>query len=379
MLHFLSMGKILQAFGLESKPLLEAQSAPQVLGEYSPYAMPFQYSYVSRNEAISVPALMRCRNLLAGTIGAIPLELYKKSTNEELGSPAWLEQPSYSQPRSVTIAWTVDSLLFYGQAFWKVVEIYSEDGRPSRFEWIANNRVTATLDSTNTFVKSYAVDGVTLPMDGLGSLVTFQSLNDGILNTGVSTIRAAIDVQKAAAIAASTPMATGYIKNTGADLDPKEVSGLLAAWKNARNNRSTAYLTSTLEYNPVSFSPKDMMYSEAIFNLATECARLCNVPAYYVSADSNNSMTYANVQDERKQFLTLSLQPFITAIEDRLSMDDITARGNVVKFDIDHNFLRTDPMEELAVIEKLLSLNLITTEQAMEMTDLTPNGSQGME
>jgi len=372
------MGRILQTFGLEPKPQLQAQSAPQVLGEYSPYAMPFQFAYVGRTEAISVPALMRCRNLLAGTIGAIPLELYKKSSNEELGSPAWLEQPSYSQPRSVTIAWTVDSLLFYGQAFWKVVEVYQEDGRPSRFEWIANSRVTATLDKDNVFVKSYAVDGITLPMDGLGSLVTFQSLSDGILNTGTSTIRAAIDVQKAATIAAATPMATGYIKNTGADLDPKEVSGLLAAWKTARNNRSTAYLTSTLEYNPVSFSPKDMMYGEAIFNLATEIARLCNVPAYYVSADQNNSMTYANVQDERKQFLTLSLQPFISAIEDRLSMDDITARGNVVKFDIDKNFLRTDPLQELAVIEKLLSLNLITQEQAMGMTDLTPNGNQGM-
>jgi HK97 family phage portal protein len=373
------MGRILQTFGLQTKPILEAQSAPQVLGEYSPYAMPFQYAYVSRTEAISVPALQRCRNLLCGTIGAIPLELYRKSTNEELGSPLWMEQPSYSQPRSVTIAWTVDSLLFYGQAFWKVVEVYNEDGRPSRFEWIANQRVTATLDSTNTFVRSYAVDGITLPMDGLGSLITFQSLGDGILNSGVQTIRAAIDVQKAAAIAAGTPMATGYIKNNGADLDPKEVQGLLNAWKNARNNRSTAYLTSTLEYTPVSYSPKEMMYSEAIFNLATEVARLCNVPAYYVSADQNNSMTYANVQDERKQFLTLSLQPFITAIEDRLSMDDITARGHVVKFDIDKNFLRTDPMQELAVIEKLLSLGLITTEQAMEMTDLSPNGSNGME
>ena len=375
----MSMGRILQTFGLQSKPLLEAQSAPQVLGEYSPYAMPFQYAFVSREDALSVPALMRCRNLLAGTIGAIPMELYKKSTNEELGSPAWLEQPSYSQPRSVTIAYTVESLLLYSQAFWKVVEIYSEDGRPSRFEWIANNRVTATLDSTNTFVKSYAVDGMTLPMDGLGSLVTFQSLLPGILTTGIQTIRAAIDVQKAAAVSASQPMPTGIIRNNGADLDPKEVSGLLAAFKSARNNRSTAYLTSTLEYVPVQFSPKDMMYGEAIQNLATEIARLCNVPAIYVSADQNSSYTYNNVQDERKQFLQLSLQPFIIAIEDRLSMDDITARGNVVKFDIDKNFLRTDPMQELAVIEKLLSLNLITQEQAMEMTDLTPNGSQGME
>jgi len=374
-----SMGILSRLTGATSSPTIEAQAAPQVLGEYSPYAMPFQFAYVGRTEAMGVPALARCRNLLAGTIGTIPLELYKKSTGEELGKPLWLDQPSYSQPRSVTIAYTVDSLLFYGQAFWQVVETYQEDGRPSRFEWVANSRVTATLDRDNVYVKSYAVDGTTVPMDGLGSLITFQSLSDGILNTGTSTIRAALDVQKAAAIAAGTPMATGYLKNTGADLPPAEVQGLLAAWKNSRNNRSTAYLTSTLSYESVGFSPKDMMYNEAIQNLATEIARLCNVPPYYVSADQNTTMTYANVQDERKQFLTLSLQPFVSAIEDRLSMDDITARGNIVKFDIDKNYLRTDPIVELQIIRELLDLQLITQDQAMEMTDLTPNGSGEMQ
>lgn len=369
------MGIFSRLTGTATKSNVEAQYAPQVLGEYSPYAMPFQYAYVGRTEALSVPALARCRNLLAGTIGTIPMCLFKKSTGEELGKPLWLEQPSYNQPRSVTIAYTVDSLLFYGQAFWQVVETYAEDGRPSRFEWVANSRVTATLDSQNIFVKSYAVDGTTVPMDGLGSLITFQSLNDGILNTGVSTIRAAIDIHRAAAIAAGTPMATGYLKNSGADLPPAEVQGLLAAWKQARQNRSTAYLTSTLEYQTVGFSPKEMMYNEAIQNQATEIARLCNIPPYYVSADQNTTMTYANVQDERRQFLTLSLQPFVSAIEDRLSMDDITARGNEVKFDIDKNYLRTDPLVELQIIRELLDMQLITLDQAMEMTDLTPNGN----
>jgi HK97 family phage portal protein len=372
------MGILSRLTGATPKANVEAQYAPQVLGEYSPFAMPFQFAYVGRTEALGVPALARCRNLLSGTIGTIPLELYKKSTGEELGKPLWLDQPSYHQPRSVTIAYTVDSLLFYGQAFWQVVETYQEDGRPSRFEWIANSRVTATLDRDNVFVKSYAIDGTTVPMDGLGSLITFQSLNDGILNTGVSTIRAALDAQKAASVALATPSPTGYIRNSGADLPPSEVQGLLAAWKNARNNRATAYLTSTLTYETVGFSPSEMGYNSAIQNLATEIARLCNVPPYYVSADQNTTMTYANVQDERRQFLTLSLQPFISAIEDRLSMDDITARGNVVKFDIDKNYLRTDPLAELAVIREMLDLQLITQEQAMAMTDLTPNGSEGM-
>jgi hypothetical protein len=32
-------------------------------------------------------------------------------------------------------------------------------------------------------------------------------------------------------------------------------------------------------------------------------------------------------------------------------------------------------MERLLVLEKMLSLGLITTEQAMQMEDLTPNGN----
>jgi phage portal protein BeeE len=118
-----------------------------------------------------------------------------------------------------------------------------------------------------------------------------------------------------------------------------------------------------------------MLYTEAIQNLSTEISRLCGIPAYYVSADQNTSMTYANILDERKQLVALAFQPFISAIEQRLSMDDISTAGHYVKFDLDSSFLRVEPMERLLVLEKMLALGLISTEQAMEMEDLTPNGS----
>jgi len=137
----------------------------------------------------------------------------------------------------------------------------------------------------------------------------------GVLEVGGRTIQAALDICKASAISAATPMATSVLKNNGADLPEAQVSGLLAAWKAARASRSTAYLTSTLEIQNVGFSPKDMMYNEASQYLATEIARLMNVPAYYISADMNNSMTYQNILDGRKEFVAYSLQPFISAIE----------------------------------------------------------------
>jgi len=354
---------------------IEAQAAPQLMTDAFNYYLPIALTAVGREEAMSVPSVARCRNLLAGTIGSFPLELYKKSTGEKLGKPVWLEQPSASQPRSVTIAWTVDSLVFYGVAYWRVAETYFDDGRPARFEWIAPGRVSFDSDPKSNYITTYYVDGTAVPMSGLGSLITFQALDEGVLQRGARTLRSAIDLETSSRIATATPMPTGVLKNTGADMSPEEVQAILSAWKAAREKRSTAYLTSTLEYQPTSFSPRDMMFVDAIQQMSTQVARMMNVPAYYISADQNTSMTYANVQDERRQFVSLSLAPYVHAIQDRLSMDDITARGNIVKFDVEDAFLAVNALERLNVIEKMLALGLITVEQAMEMENLSPNGN----
>ena len=374
---------LLQTLGLKAadKPAIEAQYAPAVMDTtygYGSFNTNSAYGYngigIDRNFALQVASVARCRNLIAGVISSIDLALYKKSTGEKLGSPIWLEQPDIRQPRSVTISATVDSLIFYSVAYWRVTSLYADDGRPSGFEWVANNRVTYTTNQYGTEVQDYFVDGNLVPMGGIGSLVTFQSLLPGVLQTASTTIRAALDVQKAAAVSAATPMATTVLKNNGADLPESQIQGILAGWKAARQNRSTAYLTSTLSVENIGFSPKDMMYNEASQYLATEIARAMNVPAYYISADMNNSMTYQNIIDGRKEFVAYSLQPYISAIEDRLSMNDITNSANQVRFAVDDSFLRADAKDRLEIIEKMLNLDLIDTNQARQMEQLTPLG-----
>lgn len=360
----------------DRKPkIVEAQYAPQIMGDsvfsFNSAIIP----RITRKEAMTVPSVARARNLICGTVASIPLEYYNKKTGEVIASPRWINQLSKSQPSFVTITWIVDSLAFYGVAYLLVTERYAEDGRPASFDWVANTRVTFTTDVEGLYVTQYYVDGSAISMN---DIVTIQGFDEGVLERGARTIQSAIDVERAAAINSANPQPTGFLKNSGADLPPSEVQGLIAAWKRARQNNSTAYLTSTLDYNPVSFSPKDMMYDSAIQNLSTQVARTMNVPAYYLSADQNTTMTYANVTEERKQFFSLSIEPYIQAIQSRLSMDDISTAGHEVRFAVYDTFLKTDPMIELQVIEKMLSLGLISTEQAMEMTDLTPNGSEGM-
>ncbi len=374
---------LLQTLGFKSadKPAIEAQYAPAVMDTtygYGSFNTNSSFGYngvgIDRNFALQVSSVARCRNLVAGVISSIDLALYKKSTGEKLGSPVWLEQPDQRQPRSVTIAATVDSLMFYACAYWRVTSLYADDGRPSGFEWVANNRVTYTTNKFGTEVQDYFVDGQLVPMSGIGSLVTFQSLLPGVLQSASTTIKAAWDVQKAAAVSAATPMATTILKNNGADLPESQIQGILAGWNSARRNRSTAYLTSTLSAENIGFSPKEMGYVDFSQYLATEISRAMNVPSYLISADMNNSMTYQNILDGRKEFVAYSLQPYISAIEDRLSMNDITNSSNQVRFAIDDTFLRSDAKERLEIIEKMLNLDLIDVDQARQMEQLTPLG-----
>jgi hypothetical protein len=379
---------LLETLGLRAKaaptnPTVLAQLNPPVMdapfgtywgagsyGGYNNYA-----NSILRQDAASVPAIARCRNLIAGTIASIPLETYLTSTGEEIPNLPWVDQLDKRQPMEVTLAWIVDSLFYYGVAYLRVEEVYKDDNRPARFSWMQNDRVTVKYTFDNSTVDYYMVNNIRVPDSGVGSLVTFQAFDQGLLLRQPTTIRAAIDIEKAAAIAAQTPMGSGYIKNTGADLPDQQVQGILNSWKAARQSKATAYLTSTLEFNPISFAPKDMMYNEAKAYLALDLARACNVPANMIDAEMIRTNTYQNVLDQRKEFAAYTLMPFINAIQSRLSMDDLLPRGQKVRFAVDETFLRVDPTARLAVTAQLLELGLIDLNQAKEMEGLTPEGS----
>ena len=385
---------LLETLGLRSAKSTPS-SSPKVRAQLNPPVMDAPYgsfygntswggyggyvNSITRQNAMAVPTVARCRNLICNTIGSIPLKTFSKATGEEIPNMPWIEQLDKRQPRAITISWLCDSLLMYGVAYLRVTELYADDLRPSRFEWIQNDRVTTKYNEKSTEVDYYMVDSVRVPDSGVGSLVTFQSPTQGILLTSLNTIQAALNIEKAASVASETPMGSGYIKNNGGDIPDEQVQGILNAWKTARQGRATAYLSNQLDFTPIAFSPKDMMYNEAKQYFATELARACNVPAFMVDAEVMRSQTYQNVIDARKDFLAYSLSPYITAIESRLSMDDLTPSTQEVRFAVDDTFLRVDPIARLQVIQMMLQLNLIDLNQAKEMEGLTPDGSGNSE
>ena len=340
------------------------------------FAPHFMSPYTTRAEAMQVPAVARARSIICGTAASLPLHAYNKSTNAEIYGRTILEQPDPALPTAVVMSWTFDDLLFHDVAYWQVLSVSPEDGRPTHARRIDPSRVNYNTEGvTGVVIDGFWVDGIQVPMSGVGSLIVFYGLGTGgILSRAGRTIKTALDLEKAVSRMAEEPNPAMYIKNSGVDLPAAQVSSLLANWKAARAQRSTAYLSGNLEVETFGFDATQMELSANRMNTATEIARLMNIPAWYLNAESTSS-TYSNTLQERRSLIDLSLMPYLIAVEGRLSMDDITPITQRVKFEIEE-YLRGTPMERIEVVGKMLELGLIDINEAREMEDLAPRGSE---
>jgi HK97 family phage portal protein len=349
-----------------AQPVAQASLQPfRVSPNISEYLR--QYS-ASRHDAMSVPAVARARNLIAGTIASMPLDVFvtDMATLERRQIPPmpWVEQPQLDVPRLTTIAYTVDSLWFYGRAYWMVTEVYQEDGRPRRFRWINPLDVTFDTDLYTGLITRYYYKLSPTPTSGVGSLVVFTSIDEGLLIRAGQTIRTCIELEKSALDFARNPAPSITLKNTGMDLPSEQVQTLLAGWRESRRatGGAVAYLSAAMEMDSVGFSPKDLAMVDAREFQVAEIARATGLPPAMLGAPAGG-MTYQNVQAERRGLVDLALQPYMSAIEQRLSMDDVTPRGTTLML-VPNDYLRATPIEEAQLLSVLLDREVITIDEA---------------
>jgi phage portal protein BeeE len=120
--------------------------------------------------------------------------------------------------------------------------------------------------------------------------------------------------------------------------------------------------------------PAKLQLNEARQYVALELARACNLPAYFVSAETT-SMTYSNTLSERRGLIDFSLRPILTAIEQRLSMADFVPSTTEIRFSLD-DFLRGNALERAQVYQILNTIGAMSIEQIREEEDLIDNGER---
>jgi HK97 family phage portal protein len=206
-------------------------------------------------------------------------------------------------------------------------------------------------------------------MSGVGSIVPFYALTDGLLFKAGRTIRAALSLEQAAETFAKEPIPSMVLKSNGTNLTSERISKLLDSWSAARRSRSTAFLNADIDVSTIGYDPKNLQLNEARQYIALELSRACGIPAHFISAEVT-SMTYSNTLQERRALVDFSLRPILSAIEQTISQSGrFIPSGYDVRFDLD-DFLRGSALERAQVYEILNRIGAMSVEQIREEEDL---------
>jgi hypothetical protein len=282
---------------------------------------------VDRSVAMSVAAVAKGRHLIATTIGRFPIVGMRGAAPlAAADQPPFLRQPEAGRSRFVTILWTVDALVFYGRAFWRITERYADTGRPARFEWVPE--WSAETDVTGNLVSAFGE-----PV-GPNDSIRIDGPHEGILNFASERIREAVAIDAAASKASDNPVPSIELHQTGGDpLTDEQIAGMVGAWQRARRVSGVGYTNQSVELIPHGQAPEQLLI-DGRNAVALNIARAMGIPAWAIDANTQgSSLTYSNIPDRSRELIDYGLTPYMAAIEGRLSLDDVLPAGQWCRFD----------------------------------------------
>lgn len=362
-----------------------ARLTAQFSGGYTPVAdlitdLASRVTRVSRAEALSVPAVQRGRNMLC-SISTLPLVQYGPD-NAVIPNPL-LKQIDPDVPNVVTLAMTVEDLLFESIAWWRITGL-GFDGYP-----VSAQRLDPCVVSLNppnvlesplpSLVDPHGavvvyVNGQPVPAD---QMIRFDSPNPAVLVAGARAIRKAVLIDKAAAMYSDDPRPLDYFSPAeGADpVDDDDVAQIIGQWRAARKRRATGWVPASLKYNTVdSPSPADLQLVELQKQASLDLANALGLDPEDLGV-STTSRTYANAVDRRIDKINEVKAPLMSAITDRLSMGDVTKRGYRIEFNL-NGYLKANPTERWATYKTAIEIGVMDVEEIRAAEGLTPGAPE---
>lgn len=328
------------------------------------------YLGTARAAALSIPTVSTCRDLIVGA--AVQMSVYRFRGLERIPNGKLLTQPDPDTIWSATLAGLVEDLIYDGRGYWLVLArdgVSTErnpDGLPVRARWIPTSSIVPELSSNMgaySRLDGYRISGI----DGLvdpEDVIRFDSPLPGRLAYGADAIANALALEAKANRLANVDLPAGTLTNTGAEVDETEADYQVERFETQRANRTVAFLQN-LEYERTELSAEDLQLIEARANAATEMARLHNVPVALAAASPSGgatAMLYANLGTMLALLVSNAVEPYLVAIEQTLSRDDVSAQGQGVAFDR-MTFLRSDPTELREYVVELVKEAVISAEQ----------------
>lgn len=273
----------------------------------------------SIDQAMRISAVWACIKLLSDTVSMMPLTAYTMSSGVRVPTvnPPLLVSPG--GPDASMPDWLymlMSSLLLRGNSYGKI-SLRGRDGYPSQIDLLNPDDVQVRRGDSGRVV--YSTDGGIIPNIDMWHMRAFR-LPGSVL--GLSPIQyAASQIRTEAAIQS---FALGYFTDAPhppsvieSDKPVNQAQALTIKEKflAAVNGREPLVLGAGLKYTPLSVTPEESQFLATQKLGVASIARLYTVPPEMIAAEAGNSLTYSNIESKGIDFLTYSVQPWLTRIE----------------------------------------------------------------
>lgn len=339
---------------------------------------------VSPNSALGHPAVLGAVRLLAELTASLPIIVYERTRD---GRRRAEEHPVYrllhDEPNPIQTPFVFKEtlalhLLTHGRA---VAQIVRADGRPVALWPIHPTRVSldttggvftykvATPEGLRTFSPAEIVDVVMLADDGLNGRSPLFLAREAI--------GAALAAEEMAAdYFANSAQPSGVLEHPG-KLSPEAAERLKRSWQAAyggRGRQGTAVLEEGMKFSPISSTAKDAQLLEARQHSMRAIAAALRIPAHLLDPTARG--TYANVETQSLEFLTFSLQPMLTRIEEALNRKLFAPGEPYYAEFLTDELLRADTQSRYAAYETAIRAGWMDPDEVRARENLPPRPRQ---
>lgn len=322
------------------------------------WGIPHADAPLSRSEAMTLPSVVKARNLIVSSISRLPIHA-RNAQGRMSRDPLFSGGLSYGLTDQVVLAAIVDDLIFYGRSYARISERLT-NGQLSRIEWIERSRIQVTE-------RGAILDGSPVPAR---DIIRFDSPLPGLLDSGREALRTLRDLERAASEAGYVVPPIVLKQKSGDDLHPEEVRELVATWQNARKKRggSVGFVNDAIDVEVLDQSREQLLIAAQNWSVL-QIARLTGLPAHFLDgAVSGSALNYINQAQKNRELLE-SLSPFMETITGTFSM--FLPYGQTAEFDT-QELIMQDRKGRFDEYETALRAGFMTVNEVRALEGLDP-------
>jgi len=318
--------------------------------------------------------------LISDVISTLPVDAYISNggQRESFPMPAWLTdpEPDMSVTRADHFQMVLVSLLIDGNAFVRKLR-NPQTSEVVSLSVLAPHRVEVIRNDLG--VIEYRVDHGKRIVSDMDMIHITELRKPGVLRgvSRIETLRQTLGLSKALEDFSAQFFGTGStvsgIIETPHEMTQDQAIELKNNWEREHKGLRKAYrpgiLTGGAKFVKTTVDPDEaQMLGSREFSVE-EIARIFRIPPHLLQSTKPGSMSYASVEENSKQFVTYTLLPYISKIEQAYS--PMLSGGAFMRFNVD-GLLRANLTERFAAYSSATQAGFLSINDIHALEDMTP-------